>query len=580
MADYQRLLKVAAGEEPADLVIKNGLLVNTVTREIYPATVGICEDTIAYVTTPEDSRCEGIQTINAEGMWITPGLIDSHMHIESTHVTPAYFSDAVVPRGVTTVAQDPHEIANVLGKEGVDYMRQASAGLALRVLTFVPTCVPAVPGLETSGAEFTAVEVDELLNDPTTIGLAEVMDYWGVIRRKPRISEIVQAGRKRGVILTGHIRGLGGRELNTYLAAGIDSDHEILKPEGILERTRLGMNVEICCTIHRDNVAELVEFWKRNGRLDNIVLVTDDTPPHNLLKEGHVDRGVRRAIALGMDPVEAIRVATLAPARRLRRPDLGNIAPGKTADILLLRSLEGFEVQCVITRGEVRALDGKIIHPAAGSTAVPERALHSVRLPRMTAEDFILTGEGRSVTAKVITQRGRGLKEMEFPLVNGKVIWEGNPDLALASIWHRHGRNHNHFSVLLEGIGLKAGALATTYAHDSHNLVVVGRSPADMAAAANLLIEAGGGYAAAAEGKKLALAALPVAGVLADCPVEELAGDFRTFMEAAASLGVAGDPISLLTSLPLPVVPAYRPTDMGLVDVERQELMETFVFHQ
>ncbi|HEY9087501.1 MAG TPA: amidohydrolase family protein, partial [Anaerolineaceae bacterium] len=310
MAKYERLLRVALGEEPADLVIRGATLLNVVTRDSYPATIGICEDTIAYVTTPDDPRTAGKEVIEAAGLWAAPGLIDSHMHIESTHVTPQHFADAVVPRGVTTVAQDPHEMANVLGAEGVAYMRDAAAGLPLRVLTFVPTCVPAVPGLETAGAEFGAREVETLLDGPNTIGLAEVMDYWGVIRQSERISQIVQAGLRSGKIITGHIRGLGGRELNTYLAAGVDSDHEVLTPEGIVARSRLGMTVEICCSQHRDNIPQAVESWKQRGHLENVVFVTDDVPPNELVQSGHLDRGVRRAIALGMDPVDAVRAAS------------------------------------------------------------------------------------------------------------------------------------------------------------------------------------------------------------------------------------------------------------------------------
>jgi len=245
VAEYRRLLRVALGEEPADLVIRNGTLVNVLTRDSYPATVGLCGDTIAYVSEPGDVHCPAREVLDASGMWLVPGLIDSHMHIESTHATPEHFANAVLPLGVTTVAQDPHEMANVLGTDGVRYMIAASRGLPLRVLTFVPTCVPSVPGLETSGASFGVAEVVELLGEPGTIGLAEVMDYWGVIRQEPRVSNIVKAGRERGMILTGHIRGLEGRELNTYLAAGIDSDHELLSMEGILSRSRLGMTVEI-----------------------------------------------------------------------------------------------------------------------------------------------------------------------------------------------------------------------------------------------------------------------------------------------------------------------------------------------
>ncbi|MCG2768599.1 MAG: amidohydrolase family protein, partial [Anaerolineae bacterium] len=543
MAQYRRLLRVAKGDEPADLVIRNAQLLNVLTRDIHLATIGICEDTIAYVTEPEDDRCDGLQVMDATGMWVTPGLIDSHMHIESTHVTPDYFANAVVPRGVTTVAQDPHEMANVLGIEGVEYMIRASRGLPLRVLTFVPTCVPSVPSLETSGAFFGAKEVNTLLDNPNTIGLAEVMDYWGVIRQAPRTTEIVKAGRRRGVILTGHIRGLGGRELNTYLAAGIDSDHEHLTPEGILARSRLGMTVEICCASHRDNVAEAVESWRQRGSLEDVVFVTDDVPPHALVKEGHLDRGVRRAIALGMKPVDAVRAATLTPARRLRRLDLGVVAPGRTADLLVLSDLQSFEVHLTIYAGRIVAKDGKMIKLAQPACEPPERALMSVRLEPFCADDFTIRGPGRRVTAQVLTQQGRGKTTRVFNLADGIVPWSQDPDLALATVWHRHGQNNNHSAVLISGTGLRTGALATTYAHDCHNLVVLGTNPKDMAIAANVLISTGGGYVAVSEGRVQALAALPIAGVLAERPVTELARDFQSFIEAAAGLGITDDPI-------------------------------------
>lgn len=578
MAEYHRLLRVSRGDEPADLVIKNAQLLNVLTRDVYPATIGICEDTISYVTEPDDAHCEGSRIIDATGMWVAPGLIDSHMHIESTHATPDHFANAVVPRGVTTVAQDPHEMANVLGIEGVEYMIRASRGLPLRVLTFVPTCVPAVPGLETSGASFAAEEVSALLDDPNTIGLAEVMDYWGVIRQSTRITEIVKAGRQRGVILTGHIRGLGGRELNTYLAAGIDSDHEYLTPEGIVARSRLGMTVEICCSMHRDNIPQAVESWRRRGHLEQVVFVTDDIPPHELVQEGHLDRGVRKAISLGMSPVDAVRAATLLPARRLRRHDMGAVAPGRTADVLVLGDLHSFQVHLTITSGVIVAQDGVMIAAAKSPCPPPDRAMASVRLTPPDPDDFVIRGPGRQVTAQVLAQRGRALRPRSLPLIEGIVPWQEDPDLALAAVWHRHGLNENRSAVLISGTGLRSGALATTYAHDSHNLVIVGRNPRDMAAAARALIDSGGGYVVVSDGRVQALAALPVAGVLADQPVSDLARGFQSFIEAAAALGVVENPIGLLTSLPLPVVPNFRPTDVGLVDVERQEVIPAFEF--
>ncbi len=584
MADYARLLRVAKGDEAADLVIRNGKLLNVLTREEYPATAGVCEDTIAYVTDPQDARCEARQTVDASGMWLAPGLIDSHMHIESTHATPEHLANAILPRGVTTIAQDPHEMANVLGVEGVDYMRRAARNLPLRVLTFVPTCVPAVPGLETSGAEFGAREVDALLDDPDTIGLAEVMDYWGVIRQSPRITQIVQVGRRRGVILTGHIRGLAGRELNTYLAAGIDSDHELLSAEGIWARSRLGMTVELRCQVHSDNVPAAVEAWRQRGYLGDVVFVTDDVPPHELVREGHLDRAVRRAIALGMAPVDALRACTLTPARRLRRPDLGAIAPGRKADLLVIADLTRFALHMTIASGAIVAIDGKMVEPAHSQCRPPKSALGSVRLSTLRREDFmvqhpfaaVVHSDAALVQARVIAQRGHALEVHQAAVVGGNVAWREHPDWALAAVWHRHGRNSNRGMALLGGSGLQRGAIATTYAHDSHNLVVLGRDEGDMAVAANALIQSGGGYTAACDGQVRALVALPVAGLLAEQPVAHLAQEFERFEQAAGGLGIPQNPISLLTSLPLPVLPSFRLTDCGLVDVERQALLPAF----
>ncbi|MGC8788056.1 MAG: adenine deaminase, partial [Anaerolineae bacterium] len=530
--------------------------------------------TIAYVTSPEDDHCAGYQVVDAKGMWIAPGLIDSHMHIESTHATPDHFANAVLPRGITTIAPDPHEIANVLGMEGVRYMLCAARNLPLRVLVLVPTCVPAVPHLETTGAYFSHEDVDALLNEPGVIGLAEVMDYWGVIEQSPRISEIVKVGRRRGAIITGHIRGLHGRELNTYLAAGIESDHEHLTAEGIRERTRLGMLVEIRC----DNIEAAVDSWLERGYLENVVFVTDDIPPHQLVQEGHLDQSVRRAIALGMDPVEAVRAATLVPARRLHCYNLGALAPGWIADILVIKDLHSFEVHLTISSGIEVTKDGEMIEPLRSPHSPPPAALHSVRIDPPSPDDFVISASGNQAVAQVIAERGRKMQRRVLPVRHGILAWQEHSELALAMVWHRHGLNGNRAAALVSGSGLCCGALASTYAHDSHNLVVIGRNPIDMAVAVQALIQSGGGYVAVCDGQVLALVALPIAGILADRPVIELARDFRAFTEVTADLGVVDDPIGLLTSLALPVLPSYRLTDLGLVDVEHQTIIPAFEF--
>ena len=273
-----------------------------------------------------------------------------------------------------------------------------------------------------------------------------------------------------------------------------------------------------------------------------------------------------------------MRATTLTPARRLRRYDLGAVAPGRIADLLILSDLASFEVFMTISSGTIVAQDGAMINPAQAQCQPPPTALQSVHLEPPEADDFAVRGPGPQVTAHVLTERGRGLETRMLPLDSGTLSWQEYSDLALAAVWHRHGRNNNRCTVLLAGTGLQRGALATTYAHDSHNLVVVGKTPEDMAAAARALIKTGGGYVAVANGRILSLVALPIAGILAPCPVPELAQDFESFIEAAASLGITENPIGLLSSLPLPVVPNFRPTDVGLVDVQQQTIIPAFEF--
>ncbi len=406
------------------------------------------------------------------------------------------------------------------------------------------------------------------------IGLAEVMDYWGVINQSPRITEIVKAGKRRSTIITGHIRRLHGRELNTYLAAGIESDHEHLTAEGILERTRLGMVVEIC----RDNIEAAVDSWHERGFLENVVFVTDDVPPHEVVQTGHLDLAVSRAIELGMDPVDAVRAATLVPARRLHRYDLGAIAPGRIADILIIRELHLFDVHLTISSGIVVARDGEMIVPIESHDRPPPEALQSVRIDPPNPDAFVIRGSGHHAVAQVIADRGQEIQRRVLPVRDGILAWQEYADLALAMVWHRHGLNRNHAAALISGTGLRHGALATTYAHDSHNLVVIGRNPADMAVATQILITSGGGYVAVCDAQVLALVALPIAGILADRPVPELARDFQSFTRAAAELGIDEDPIGLITSLALPVLPSYRLTDLGLVDVQHQTIIPAFEF--
>jgi len=574
---YEEVVKAAMGRIPLDLAILNAQLVNVFTGEIYDADIGVIGDKIAYVGPAKMERLEAAKTIDARGWYAVPGFVDSHLHIESSMVIPTRFAEAVLPRGTTTVAIDPHEIANVIGKEGVRLMIESSRGLPLKVFILVPTCVPAVLGAETAGAEFFSNDIREMLKWERVIGLAEIMDYSGVINLSERITGIVKEGVRSNVVLDGHHIMLGVRELCAYASTGIDANHENFDFEGVLEEMRAGMYAKL-----RKNLFYQPDFVKKLNAVpdhQNIIFVTDDVLPDELQARGHLDETVRAAIACGYDPVDAIQAVTIRPARHLRLFNLGAIAPGKIADIILVQDLKKFQADLVIADGKIVGEKGRFVGQTP-SYKVPLEAKRTVKFSKsFTPEDFMIRApiENGRVKARVLDASSPliNLVIEEVEVENGFVKPEG---LQTVAVLERHGRSGSRGLGLIKNF-IKEGAVASTVSHDSHNLVCVGLSPSDISVAANKLLEVQGGLVAVKDGQVIALVELPVGGIMSEEPVEVVARKVSKFREAVKEMGMVEYQLSIIPimALALPVAPMARITDRGIFDVLQQKLLPLFV---
>lgn len=581
----EQLVAAARGDEPVDLVIRGANLVNVFTAEIYTADIGIKDNRFAAVARHENGEpvfnIEGLQEQSAHGLYAMPGFFDCHVHIESTMVTPEMFAGAVLRHGTTAVVTDPHEMANVLGTEGVRYMVEASQGLPVRILTTIPSCVPAVPGLETAGAELTAADIDALLGLPGVVGVAELMDYPGVIDQHPRMASIVGVGLGRGVLNEGHAPRVTGRRLQAYLAAGVDSDHESRTPEEIVEKLRAGMAIYIRESSASKFAEVAARAWEQAPYAANFAMCTDDVEPDDLLKNGHMNRVVRRAIESGIPAPLAIRYATLGGAQRFRMRDLGAIAPGYLADLVLVESLDTMRVKEVYVEGRRTVADGELTAEIRSGT--PPLLKDTMRLPELTEDDFTLRAPIASGTAELVTievtplgTTARGKVQVE---VRDGRVEELPPDHVFLSVTGRHGQGRKPFVGVLRGAGLRGGAYGTTVAHDSHNLLVAGTNPADMLLAARALQDCGGGLCLTRDGQVLARIELPIAGLMAPESVESLSSKVEAFNARALEMGVSVGrraPTMALSGLTLTVTPEIRISDLGLVDVNEQMLAPLF----
>lgn len=570
-----RAVAAARGDAPFDILVCGGTLVDVVTGELRFADIGIVGPLIASVH-DAGSRKDAVRIIDATGGYVSPGLIDTHMHIESSMVTPAVYAAATVVRGVTTIVWDPHEFGNVHGIDGVCWANHSTKGLPLRSVLLAPSSVPSAPGLEMAGGEFDADDMAELLFWPEVGGVAEVMNMRGVINREPRISAIIQEGLLADKLICGHARGLSGADLNAFMASGITSDHELTSADDLMEKLRAGLTIELRGS-HDHLLPEFVTALNALGHLPSTVtLCTDDVFPDDLLNGGGVDDVVRRLVGYGLKPEWALRAATLNAAIRLGRNDLGLIAAGRRADIAVFDELSTFAARHVLASGTHVAEKGKMLVDMPQIDPAP--LLNSVKLTARSVDDFRVRSEAKRVKLATIDKpRFTQWGEAEADVVDGFVV---PPDGAtMISVTHRHGKAEPVTRTgFLTGWGHWDGAFATTVAHDSHNLTVFGGNAGDMTIAANAVIAAGGGMAVAAKGKVTALLPLPLSGLVSDAPLETVAADFEAVRDAVGQV-VEWQPPYLVfkacfgATLACNVGP--HQTDMGIADVLTGRVMNT-----
>jgi adenine deaminase len=581
MATRARAIRAAQGQTSFDLLITGGTLVDVLTGELRKADVGVTGAMIASIHSP-GSRADAATIYDASGKWVCPGFIDTHVHFEASHMLPAHYAEQVVAQGTTTIFHDPHELANGFGLDGVRYAIDASRGLPLRFLCAAPSCVPSAEGLECSGAQFGGPEMEEMLSWDEVQGVAEVMDMRGVLQQTPRMNAILAAGLKSGKLMEGHARGLTGRPLQAFLSAGITSDHEITSGEDLLEKLRAGLSIEIRGS-HDYVLPGVVKALQSLPHIPpQVSICTDDVPPDYLVEHGGLRDVLRRLVAYGMSPLDAIRCATYNGALRLRRPDLGAVCAGRIADLAVLQDLEQFRIAGVFVAGRHVIQNEKWTVPCP-KPAAARIFLNSLQLPKLSEEDFYIRAEGRvcgSVKIRAISGiRFTEWQEISVNVQNGLV--EAPEESSLIYVRHRHGRHPGSGQCAIQlGIGRMRGAIATSYSHDAHNLVILGGSPLDMKIAGNALIDCGGGMAVVQDGKVLAVVEFPIGGMLSELPPAALAQEFRAVREAANQITEWKPPywnFKAIEGTCLACNPGPHLTDLGLTDGSTQKRVPAFL---
>lgn len=563
MAELEQRIAQARGDEPADLVLRGGQVFDLITGTMIAGDVAICGDRIVGIGADYDAH----RVIDVTGLTLVPGFIDTHLHVESSLLTPFEFDRCVTPRGITTAICDPHEIANVIGLDGIRYFQAASEHLLMDLRVQLSSCVPATE-METSGARIEAADLAQVMGHPSNIGLAEFMNYPGVIHRDP--VAMAKLRLFEGGHIDGHCPQLSGRDLNAYIAAGIRTEHEATTADEALEKLRKGMRV----LIREGSVSKDLDALQpvlTDVTAPYMCLCTDDRNPLDIADHGHLDYMIRTLIAKGCPPLAVYRAASLSAAEAFGLKDRGLIAPGLRADIVAVDSLQGCHAQVVLTAG--RVVDDAAF-AARGSVDPVGRG--SVKAPKVGPQDFRCGGNRSQIDVigiipgKIIT---RHLREDIAP-EDGDKRPDPARDLMRIAVIERHGKNGNIATGFVRGFDIKRGAIASTVCHDHHNIAVIGANYDDMALAANRLSEIEGGFVVAEGGRILAELPLPVAGLMSLERYEVIRDKLAAMRDAAYSLGVTlEEPFLQLTFTALPVIPALKITDRGMVDVERFEII-------
>ena len=560
------LISVAKGENPADLLFTNARIVNTFVGDIERGNVAICGDRIAGVGDYQ----KGKEVIDLKGSYLAPGLIDGHTHIESSMLHPAQYAQAVIPRGTLAVVTDLHEVSNVCGLDGMKFVMRWAEKLPLDMFFMAPSCVPAT-SLETSGAKIGAEDVKMTLKWQNVIGLGEMMNFPGVVACDEEVLSKILAAQ--GKVVDGHAPGLGGRELNAYMAAGIYSDHESIAFEEGRDKLRRGMYLMIREGSSEKNLDTLLPLVT-DDTYKRCFFVVDDRSCFDLLNEGDIDAVVRKAIYRGLEPVRALQMATINAAEYFRLYRRGAIAPGYVANLITITDLPRLEIDMVFYNGQLVARNGSCLF------SVPEAAAEltdTVHIKPVDADALTLAVKGEAhpvieiVPGQIVTRKRMEKVKVE----NGIVEPDVNEDILKLVVVERHKASGNIGVGLVKGFGLKRGALASSVAHDSHNIIIVGTNDADIMAAITEVERLQGGLVVCAQGKVLAALPLPIAGLLSPQPLKVVVSEFERVEKAALSLGdVPPSPFAILSFLALPVIPELRLTDLGLVDVVTFKLLK------
>lgn len=570
--NLNRIIEVAMGREKADLVLKGASVLNVFTEQLEHKDVAVCDGVIAGL-----GRYHGTEEVDVSGKIIVPGFMDGHMHLESTLLTPAEFEKGSLPCGTTAVMADPHEIANVAGTQGIDYIMQLCKNLDMHIYFNLPSCVPAAP-LEESGESLEAEDLKPYYQNDNVLGLAEVMNSVGVTEGDEKLLNKITDAKSRGRIIDGHAPFLGGKDLNAYVAAGVRSDHECTDKQEALDKLARGQWIMIREGTAAKNLNALIALCSP-PYCYRAMFCTDDRHPEDLLREGHMDAIIRKAVDKGAAAVHAIQMCTINTATYFGLKDYGAVAPGYHADLVVLSDFIDFHVEQVYIDGKLAAKDGSVINDNASALPQNDKVLHSFHMQPVTPEQL------RFDEIKE-RQRVIGLKRRE--LLTDEIIIQPTDegrrsngidvkrDILKAAVFERH-HNTGHIGIgYISGYGIKRGAIATSVAHDSHNLIAVGCSEEDIAAAAEAIRNMGGGMAVVENGKAVESLPLPIAGLMSPLSIKEVEAKMKRLKAAAKRLGASDniDPFMTLSFVSLPVIPVLRLNGKGMINVNRQEIVE------
>lgn len=566
------IINVARGLEKADLVIKNANIVNVLSEEIHKGDIAICDGVIAGI----GENYSGEKEIDINGAYVTPSFIDGHVHLESTMMLPKEFAKTVLPAGTTTVIIDPHEISNVLGLHGISFMHEAVKNLPMNVYTMLPSCVPATP-FETSGFDLNSYDLSLLIDKPWVLGIAEMMNFPGVLNRDKNVMAKLELAKSRGKRIDGHAPYLSGKDLCGYIASGVKSDHECTTPEEAIEKLRLGVYVMIREGTAAKDLDALIPVLKTSNTR-KCIFVTDDRHPADL-KE-HINGMVRRVVEAGVDPIKAVQVASLNTAEYFGLKDLGAIAPGYKADLLVLPDLKSFRPDIVLKDGKVVAQDGKLAVEIPDSDAISTR--NSVNVRWITMDDFKIPTEGdglKKVRALEVIPHQLITKSVlsDVKVVDGNAVSNVDTDTLKICVIERHRATGNIGKGFVKGFNLKCGAIASTVAHDSHNMIVIGTNDFDMYTAAVALIKCQGGKVVVKDGEIISQLPLPIAGLMSDREFDFVVEKCDELNKASHSIGCElEDPFMTMGFLSLPVIPELKITDKGVFDTNKFDFVDIF----